>query len=212
MRIAVTVFAILPIVIACGTDGRAPQPTGEIAGDVVPPEPPAAIAGSQQVTPPAPSGPIEPEFACTADGDCMNSCHHGAVNRAWYAEKYPGGERCEDGCTSKGTEPARCIDGLCVAFRLGKRSVGCTRLAADVIPGPGPAHSCATDDDCGMSCLYGAVNNNWYSYSVDRAVECKDGCASKGADARCEDGVCVGYLRGERSDGCTRRNIHNPRP
>jgi len=167
--------------------------------------------GPQQIAT-EPTGSIEPEFACAADGDCLNSCNHGAVNATWYAERYPGGERCEDGCTSKGTEPARCIDGLCVAFRLGQRSEECTRRAAEVIPGPGPAHACAADDDCSVSCAYGAVNREWYSYSVDPAGECKDGCASKGASAKCEDGTCVGYLRGERSEGCTHRNIHSSHP
>jgi hypothetical protein len=169
------------------------------------PEAPAEIASP-------PAGPIEPEFACQADGDCVNSCNHGAVSRAWYTAQYPGGERCEDGCTSKGTEPARCIDGLCVAFRLGRRSNECTRRRTEVIPGPGPAHSCATDTDCSISCMYGAVNRNWYSYSVEPGSECKDGCASKGASTKCEDGICVGYLRGERADHCTGRNIHHPRP
>jgi hypothetical protein len=159
-----------------------------------------------------PPGPIEPAFTCAADGDCLNSCNHGAVNRAWYVERYPGDERCEDGCTSKGTEPAKCLDGLCVAFRLGQRAEDCTRRKAEVIPGPGPAHSCATDDDCSLSCMYGAVNRSWYSYSVTRDQECKDGCASKGMDAKCEQGRCLAFRRGEPSPGCSGRNVHNPKP
>jgi hypothetical protein len=188
---------------ACGSDGAAPHPPREVS---------AAPAPQIQTPPPAPpapkpTGPIGPAHACAADGDCMNSCNHGAVSRDWYTEQYPGGERCEDGCTSKGTEPAKCIDGLCTAFRLGQRSDQCTRREAQVISGPGPAHSCNTDEDCGCSCTYGAVNSSWYSYSVDPAKECKDGCASKGMSARCEQGRCAAFRMGQPHAGCTGLNV-----
>lgn len=78
--------------------------------------------------PPQPSSP-DPRFACAKNGDCVASCQHGAVARAWYEATYPGGEACEDGCTSKGTEPPRCEEGTCVAYRLGARDPSCTRRA-----------------------------------------------------------------------------------
>jgi len=67
--------------------------------------------------------------------------------------------------------------------------------------------ACATDDDCWTSCKYGAVNKDWYQDNVDPKSECKDGCASKGSDARCEDGECVTYLRGKRAEHCTKRKV-----
>ncbi len=58
--------------------------------------------------------PANAKWACKVDGDCMNSCSQGAVSSTWYAGAAV--KECEDGCSSKGTEPARCIDGECVAF------------------------------------------------------------------------------------------------
>ena len=71
--------------------------------------------------------------------------------------------------------------------------------------------ACATDDDCWTSCKYGAVNKYWYQDNVDPKSECKDGCASKGSDARCEDGECVTYLRGKRAEHCTKRKVEEVR-
>jgi hypothetical protein len=67
--------------------------------------------------------------------------------------------------------------------------------------------ACANDDDCWTSCKYGAVNKNWYQDNVDPKSECKDGCASKGSAAKCEDGECVTYLMGKRAEHCTKRKV-----
>jgi hypothetical protein len=81
--------------------------------------------------PPPPPQPTAPDpdarFACTKNGDCVASCRHGAVARAWHEATYPGGEACEDGCTSKGTEPPMCVNGGCVARRAGQDDPICTR-------------------------------------------------------------------------------------
>jgi hypothetical protein len=73
-------------------------------------------------------------------------------------------------------------------------------------------HACANDDDCWTSCTYGAVNARWYQAEDRQGSECKDGCASKGMEARCEDRKCVAYRFGERVDHCTGRDVNNPRP
>jgi predicted small lipoprotein YifL len=72
-----------------------------------------------------------------------------------------------------------------------------------------PPHSCGDDADCICSCKFGAVNRDWYSHSVDPATECKDGCASKGMVARCEQGRCAAYFRGETEahTGCTGKDV-----
>jgi hypothetical protein len=83
-------------------------------------------------SPPPPPPPTIPDpdarFACTKNGDCMASCRHGAVARAWHEATYPDGEACHDGCTSKGTEPPMCVNGGCVARRGGQDDPLCTRL------------------------------------------------------------------------------------
>lgn len=84
------------------------------------------------VSSPPPPQPTTPDpdarFACTKNGDCVASCRHGAVARAWHEAAYPDGEACEDGCTSKGTEPPMCVNGGCVARRAGQDDPLCTRL------------------------------------------------------------------------------------
>jgi hypothetical protein len=175
-------------------------------------EPPPPAAAPEPEPPPPPEPPPvadDPEgmFTCQQNRDCVSSCRHGAVNREWYAASYPGGETCEDGCTSKGFEAPRCVAGTCTAFREGAPDPGCTRKSAEVVVGPGPAHACTADSDCMASCLYGAVNARWYAASPKLRGECKDGCAAAGLEVRCAQGGCVTF-RGERIEtGCTRRPI-----
>jgi hypothetical protein len=158
--------------------------------------------------PPRPSLPAaDARFACSRHGDCVASCRHGAVARAWYEAAYPGGEACEDGCTSKGTEPPTCMNGGCVARRAGKDDPICTRLDHPPLAGPGPAHACQRDADCTNDCALGAVNAAWLTTQADRPA-CKDGCTSKGTEAaRCEDGTCVAYRLGARDPSCTRQPV-----
>ncbi|MFO0631473.1 MAG: hypothetical protein U0168_01345 [Nannocystaceae bacterium] len=59
------------------------------------------------------------------------------MSRAWHTAVYPGGEACEDGCTSKGTDAPRCEASTCVAYRGGARDPGCTGVVAEPIAGPG---------------------------------------------------------------------------
>jgi len=173
-----------------------------------PPPAPAVVERPPGVEPePAVAEDIEGVFACEQNRDCVNSCRHGAVNRGWYAASYPGGETCEDGCTAKGFEAPRCVGGICTAFRDGEPDPGCTRMAVDVLPGPGPAHACAASGDCMLSCVHGAVNAKWYAASPRLRGECKDGCAAAGLEARCVQGSCATF-RGERIEAeCTRRPI-----
>ena len=169
-----------------------------------PAQPP--IAPAQTATSSAPARtPAAGSFDCAKDDDCTNSCRHGAVNRRWWEAQYPGGEGCEDGCTSKGSEAPRCEQGRCAAYFMGKPSAECTQKNADVLPGPGPAHRCGADADCRMSCRYGAVNASWYGWGAKG--ECKDGC-DEGRSARCEAGSCVAMQGAKGDPECTRRSIH----
>ncbi|MFO0749052.1 MAG: hypothetical protein U1F43_25820 [Myxococcota bacterium] len=67
-------------------------------------------------------------YRCERDDECTPTCAAGAVNAAWLAgareELTPD---CEDGCTSKGSGPARCVDHTCTAFFGGAPSAECTR-------------------------------------------------------------------------------------
>lgn len=129
------------------------------------------------------------------------------MNRSWYARMFPGGEACEDGCTSKGTQAPRCEAGSCVAYAEGERDPLCTRRAVLHEPQrPGPAHRCQRDDECQLSCTFGAVNTAWYALAP--RDECRDGCASKGMSSRCEDGRCVASREGAPDPPCTERSIH----
>jgi hypothetical protein len=144
--------------------------------------------------------------ACNADADCMASCHHGAVSRAWHTKTYPGGEACEDGCTSKGTEAPRCESNTCVAYRAGARDAMCTGLDVEAIAGPGPAHRCGVDGDCVTTCEHGAVNKEWLSWQ--KPTECGGGCTNPGHQApKCEDGRCVAYRDGKPQASCTEKPI-----
>lgn len=172
--------------------------------DVTVPEAPRTPASAQTTAPPPRA---DSPFACNDAKDCTNSCRHGAVNRQWWEAKYPGEEGCEDGCTSKGTDPPRCESGKCVAYAFGKLAKECTELARDVAPGPGPAHRCNSPTDCMSSCRYGAVNKTWYGFAERH--ECKDGCAGKGTEVpRCEKGTCTAYNRGLVHPHCTQRSVH----
>ena len=76
--------------------------------------PSPALAVEEVAPPPNPAAPSR--WGCVADGDCLTSCHFGAVSAAWYAAQVDFVE-CEGGCTNQLAEPARCIDGECVAFQ-----------------------------------------------------------------------------------------------
>ncbi len=136
----------------------------------------------------------------------MPSCRHGAVSRAWHTAVYPGGEACEDGCTSKGTDAPRCEASTCVAYRGGARDPGCTGVVAEPIAGPGPAHRCGSDDDCVTTCEHGAVNKQWLSWQTPS--DCGGGCTNPGHEPpRCEAGACVAYRGGTPQASCTRKPI-----
>ncbi len=78
-----------------------------------------AIAGCDRaptLVQPAPEKPAPTnQWTCVADGDCMNSCKLGAVNKAWYASANVA--ECHDGCANQLAAPPRCIEGSCVAFQ-----------------------------------------------------------------------------------------------
>lgn len=81
---------------------------------------------------PPPSAPSTPgKWNCAADGDCMNSCRLGAINRTWYKANLKNIVECMDGCNNQISGPPRCVKGGCVAFdNKGKKRVYCTRKAA----------------------------------------------------------------------------------
>jgi hypothetical protein len=93
-------IALLAALIACSSQS---SPTKQ-----QPPPPPPATPDAAALAGPG-------KWDCNADGDCMNSCSQGAVNRVWYANAKP--QECEDGCDNQVTESPRCIDHGCVAFR-----------------------------------------------------------------------------------------------
>jgi hypothetical protein len=197
-----TAALILPLLAACS------PPPERASGSATTPARASAPPPSAQRPAPAPSASASPAsaHACAGDGDCTNSCAHGAVNLRWWQAQYPGGEGCEDGCTSKGTDPPRCEAGACVAYAFGKRAPECTRVERPVPSEPGPAHRCQTDADCRMSCSYGAVNKGWYERESGLS-ECKDGCA-EGNTARCRGGLCTAMAGSTVDAHCTRRSIH----
>lgn len=188
----------LVLLVACTAATSEPTAKAEPAE----PEPANArpTAGSDVV-----AGPPE-RLACAADGECLASCRHGAVNRAWHLAAYPGGEACEDGCTAKGTEAPRCEQGRCVAYRGGAPDAKCTALDVPTLDGPGPAHRCGADGECTLHCEHGAVNQQWLSWQ--RPSECGDGCTSPGHEPpRCEGGRCVAYRGGKPHAACTGRAV-----
>lgn len=205
LRALASIF-VLATVVGCREKPAEPAvaPSTPVSIASAPPTPTTPASPASRM-PPAPAS--DSPLACNADRDCTNSCRHGAVNRRWWELKYPGEEGCEDGCTSKGTDPARCENGKCTAYAFGKPAKECTELLREVVPGPGPAHRCNAPADCMNSCRYGAVNRNWYGLA--QRNECKDGCAGKGSEApRCEKGMCTAYNRGVSHPHCTERSVH----
>ncbi|MCA9637875.1 MAG: hypothetical protein KC420_17730 [Myxococcales bacterium] len=203
---------LLALTLACTTAGgdavgetpRRPDPVAAPAPDptsVVAPDPTSTST-------PAKSAPAE--IACASDDECTSSCSQGAVNRRWYEATFPGGEACEDGCTSKGSESPRCEEGICVAYRLGARDPECTDRPdrARAPQRPGPAHRCESDQECRVSCNFGAIRGDWYGYLGLEARECKDGCASKGITARCAEGRCAAFRGDSPLAECTEVSVH----
>lgn len=136
------------------------------------------------------------------------------MSRSWWERTYPGGEPCEDGCASKGTEAPRCVAGACTAFRGGSVDASCTFRDAAPSASAGPAHRCSADSDCMMSCEFGALRRDWFEAQGLLRFECKDGCAEI-SDARCRSGACVAERGGRVVEGCTRLPAHPrraPRP
>ena len=67
-----------------------------------------------------------PAHVCNSDADCLLSCSLGAVNRHWY-ERRTNQTECDDGCEGPDSDPPRCEERLCVAYRAGKKDGSCTR-------------------------------------------------------------------------------------
>ncbi|MBW2701701.1 MAG: hypothetical protein JRF33_12865 [Deltaproteobacteria bacterium] len=73
-------------------------------------------------------GFIREAYACSRNEDCITTCFQGAINGDWYKKNRLGLGSCKDGCSSKGTGPAQCIDSICVSFsQKGKRIDHCTK-------------------------------------------------------------------------------------
>ncbi|MGB1014629.1 MAG: hypothetical protein ACPG4T_10885 [Nannocystaceae bacterium] len=187
----------------------APAPTQPAPTAPTAPKLPKEIAPDQPSTnvedPRAPGTP-HPAHRCKANADCTNSCSLGAVNTHWYAIHYPDGDRCQDGCTSKGFEAPQCHEGSCVAYQMGKRVEECTQLAPAYPKGRRirPEHSCQVREDCTTTCQFGAVNQKYYTAHKQDFPDCRDGCSSKGTDSpECQEGLCVGYRFGNPDPLCT---------
>lgn len=126
MMIQMRCIAVLLVMMACSPrkdQGTASEPatTGSSAG----------TTGAQ----PSAAAPSRAPWECATDGDCMNSCARGAVNRSWYASA--GIQECSDGCNGQLAAPPRCMDSTCVAFRKDPNDATkvtmapeCTKMAA----------------------------------------------------------------------------------
>jgi hypothetical protein len=196
--------------IACTETTRTQAPPAQArVSDDTPPRtdlPPTIPATGSRL----PDAASDERFACEHDGDCIASCRHGAVNRTWHTAAYPGEEACEGGCTSKGADLPRCEARSCAAYLDGSPDPGCTHRDEAVLAGPGPAHRCATDDDCMQTCAHGAINREWFGWQTPEP-DCRGGCTRAGTETPlCEDGRCVAYHLGKRDDLCTERPV--PRP
>lgn len=191
--------------------------TEEAPTRAVAPEKPSAPELASASTPPRPEQITRPlavsdeRHRCNTDRDCIASCAHGAVNTSWLSRNYPGGELCEDGCTSKGTDPPKCEANSCVAYRFGAPDPPCTNTNNPIDHSPGWAHRCKSDNDCTVTCAYGAVNAAWLS-SLTEPADCKGGCTAKGwAPPKCQEGMCVAYFGDKRAEDCTGREVLNER-
>ncbi len=56
-----------------------------------------------------------PDWRCSRDGDCAQTCALGAVSRAWI-EAHPERDTCDDGCNWQHDKVA-CRNGQCVTLR-----------------------------------------------------------------------------------------------
>jgi hypothetical protein len=194
-RITIPCLLLLAATAACGEKRCSRSPSATAAA---PSSPQPAPMSTQEI-----QGAESERTTCGADDDCMASCHHGAVSRAWHKAAYPGEESCEGGCTAKGTEPPRCRGGRCVAYRAGAPDPACTDLDRPVIAGPGPAHRCTKSEDCTPTCGLGVVNRSWLSWQSP-GPDCRGGCLRAGwEEPRCEAGKCVAYHLGQRDPLCT---------
>ncbi len=71
----------------------------------------------------------------------------------------------------------------------------------------GERFECRSDDDCVISCSYGAVNKEWY-YARLLQESCVDGCNMPFIDgpdrrAKCLAGKCISFVGNRIDDECT---------
>ncbi len=123
-------FLLLAVLAVCGCNKNENASAGSDQASVRPaeggPEAGAAVSGGTC------EGSLvyatEDRFACKVDGDCINTCRYGAVNRAWAAEV---DGICPEGCDGIPLDQPQCVEGMCVAFSFQGASVPeCTRKAA----------------------------------------------------------------------------------
>ncbi len=219
MRLRVAQLLCLGIFVGCTATTKPPVNTGDTTKKAqpqpapTPPQEPTIIEPEPEPEPETrqdPNAEADPAHRCRLHDDCTNSCSLGAVNRYWYEIHYPDGDRCEDGCTSKGFEAPRCEQGTCVAYRQGSKEPSCTqqpvKYRAVEIP---KKFSCSTAKDCHVTCSLGAINQAYFESLTDFR-DCRDGCSSVGTDwPQCQNGLCVSYRLGNPSPHCTQREDDN---
>lgn len=93
--------------LALGCSGRPAEP----------PRPSTAPARTEPAAPAAAPPTLAEKWACSVDDDCMRSCAHGAVSKAWYARTRPPDG--VEGCCGDATRPPECMDGSCYAIAAG---------------------------------------------------------------------------------------------
>lgn len=112
---------------------------------------------------------------------------------------------CSGACGS-GIEPAPAPEEPARTPVVETKAAAPVTEAAEPDDGPGP-YECEKDEDCGLTCGGGAMNNEWFMKHGDKVPGCKDGCAGKGSGkAVCIDGGCVALDReGNVNEYCTRK-------
>lgn len=69
--------------------------------------------------------------------------------------------------------------------------------------------ACKTDNDCYISCNFGAVNKDWYNANVEESKgECIDGCEEVNI-AKCIDSECmaINNSTGKTNEYCTKKDV-----
>lgn len=109
----------IALLLGCTSTVAPPPPTAELP----------AAAPRPLAEPAAPIVAEPPDWRCSGDTDCAQTCALGAVSRAWIAA-HPERDTCDDGCNWQHDKVA-CRNGQCVTLREdGSIDEGCSHRTA----------------------------------------------------------------------------------